>query len=141
LFEARVLPDDAPEIKAGPKLAPGPAGDLSASLKGPAHRYVVDSLFDARSLAFNTDPKGLRRCQVEVTLVAYDRFGKRLNFADRGVALALPPDLYQRRLETGIPTRMMIDLPLGEVFLRIAVRDLIAGKIGSLEIPLQVAAK
>jgi VWFA-related protein len=141
LFEARVLPDDAPEIKTGPKLAAGPAGDLSASLNQPVSRYVINSLLDAHTLAFNADPKGLRRCQVEVTLVAYDRSGKRLNFADRGVALALPPDLYQRRLETGIPARMMIDLPPGEVFLRIAVRDLIAGKIGSLEVPLQVTAK
>jgi hypothetical protein len=141
LFETRVLPDNAPEIKEGPKLADGPAGDLSASLKKPVSRYVVDSLLDAQTLAFNTDPKGLRLCRAEVTLVAYDRSGKRLNFADRGVALSFPPDLYQRRLETGIPVRMLIDLPADEVLLRIGVRDLVAGKIGSLEIPVQVAAK
>src|ERR1035437_6225739 len=141
LFESRVLPADAPDIVAGPKLADGPAGSLAANLKPPVNRYVVDSLVDTRTLTCEADPKGTRQCQLEVTLVAYAADGKRLNFADRGLTLKLSPELYQRRLESGIPLRTMIDQPSGKVFLRIAVRDVAGSHIGSTEVPLQIAGK
>ena len=141
LFESRVLPADAPDIVAGPKLADGPAGSLAANLKPPVNRYVVDSLVDTRTLTCEADPKGTRQCQLEVTLVAYAADGKRLNFADRGLTLKLSPELYQRRLESGIPLRTVIDLPSGKVFLRIAVRDVAGSHIGSTEVPLQIAGK
>lgn len=73
--------------------------------------------------------------------MGYDADGKRLNFVDRGLAISMKPDLYAKRLQTGMPLRTAIDLPKGEVFLRIAVRDVTAEKIGSLEVPLRVAAK
>ena len=141
LFESRVLPADAPDIVAGPKLADGPAGSLAANLKPPVKRYVVDSLVNTRTLACDADPKGTRQCQLEVTLVGYAADGKRLNFADRGMTLKLSADIYKRRLETGIPIRTVIDLPSGKVFLRIAVRDVAGSHIGSTEIPLQIAGK
>jgi hypothetical protein len=34
-----------------------------------------------------------------------------------------------------------IDLPAGKVYLRIGVRDLMSGRIGTLEIPLTVASR
>jgi hypothetical protein len=37
--------------------------------------------------------------------------------------------------------RAALDLPQGQVFLRVAVHDLISDRVGSLEIPLTIAPK
>jgi len=139
LFQSRILPADDPEIVAGPKLVSEQTGELTKSLKGPTRRYVVDSLLDAHDFVYTIAPDGTRQDQVELTLVGYDADGKRLNYVDRGLALNFTPDLYAKRLQTGIPLRMAIDLPSGPVFLRIAVRDVNGSKAGSLEVPLPTA--
>jgi len=139
LFQSRILPADDPEIVAGPKLVSEQTGELTKSLKGPTRRYVVDSLLDAHDFAYTVALDGTRQDQVEMTLVGYDADGKRLNYVDRGLALNFTPDLYAKRLQTGIPLRMAIDLPSGPVFLRIAVRDVNGSKVGSLEVPLPTA--
>jgi hypothetical protein len=41
----------------------------------------------------------------------------------------------------GVPIRLALDLPTGQSSLRIAVYDLGAGRVGSLEVPVTVAAK
>jgi hypothetical protein len=41
----------------------------------------------------------------------------------------------------GIPMRLELDLPTGQGSLRIAVNDPTAGRTGSLEVPLAVAAR
>jgi hypothetical protein len=43
--------------------------------------------------------------------------------------------------KSGIPLRALIDLPAGEVYLRVAVRDIGAAKVGSLEVPVMVAKR
>ena len=138
LFESRVLPANAPDIMSGPKLVDEPAGSLARSLKPPVKRYVLDTLVDAHTLRCDADSDRTRQCQLEVTAIGYGADGKRLNFVDRGLALRFSPELYNQRLETGIPVRIVIDLPIGQVFLRIAVRDIAGARIGSMEIPLQI---
>jgi hypothetical protein len=42
-------------------------------------------------------------------------------------------------MQTGLPLHPEIDVPTGEVYLRIGVLDLSTDRIGSIEIPLQVS--
>jgi len=141
LFQARVLAADDPEIASGPKLTAVSTGEMSKDLKGPTKRYVVDSLIDIHGFRFEDAPDGKKTTQAELTLVGYDIDGKRLNYLDRGVELSFAPDLYAKRLETGVPLRTVIDLPAGHTFLRIAVRDVGGSKVGSMEVPLTSASK
>ena len=78
---------------------------------------------------------------VEFVLVAYDNDGKRVNYVDRTAPIGLDAEHYARVRASGFPVRMELDLPAGAFSLRIAVYDLNSGHIGSLEVPLQVAAK
>ncbi len=139
-FQARVLPASDP-LLLDANLPDTPMGELTATLKGPLHRYVVDLKADPRGFAYKETPDGDRHASAEFTLVAYNSEGQRVNFVDHGVQMSLNSERYTQTLSTGLLFRMAIDLPVGEYSLRIAVRDRVTEKIGSLEIPLTIAAK
>jgi VWFA-related protein len=140
LFKVRVLPADAPELKEV-KLSPDPAGELAKDLKPPLTRYSLDFAIDPRPFAYSTDAQGRQRTEVEVATVAFDADGKRLNFANRGIAFNLKPEDVEKFLRSGIPFHQEIDLPAGPVYLRVAVHDLLSGRIGSTEIPVAATKK
>jgi hypothetical protein len=145
VFEARVLAADGPELKDETAVhGTEPAGEMAASLrgsKGGPTRYVVDVRLDAASLAFMTDANGVRQARVELAVVAYDGEGARVNYLAKGLGVNLTAEQYARMEKSGIPLRALIDLPAGEVYLRVAVRDIGAAKVGSLEVPVMVAKR
>jgi len=138
VFDARVLAAGDPQLKEA-KLPDGPAGEMSASLKGQPHRYVVDLIVDAHDLSFDLTPEGVRQSQVEFVLVAYDVESQRVNYVDRGLMVKLKPEQYASSMTTGIHLRFALDFPAGQNSLRIAVHDLGAERVGSLEVPITVA--
>lgn len=140
LFQARVLPAADPLFK-NASLPTGPAGVMAGSLKAPVTRYAIQLSVDPHKLTYEEAPEGARRTSIEFTVLAYDENGKRLNYYDRGVQLNLKPDQYTRLMATGIPALLALDLPAGKVALRIIVLDQAAGRAGSIEVPLTVAAK
>jgi VWFA-related protein len=139
LFQTRVLPATDPVFKDA-KLAEGPAGDSASSLKAPLYRFVVDVVVDPKTLTFDTATDGRRQGALEFALVAYDADGKRVNYMDRTLQMALSPDEYAHMATKGVPIRMELDFPAGQDFLTIAVHDRIGVRVGSLEIPLTVPA-
>jgi VWFA-related protein len=140
LFQARALPATDPLLKDA-KLPDGPAGEMSDTLKGPVQRYIVDLKVEPQWLSYEMLPNGVRQAAIEITLVAYDADAKRVNYLDRSFRLSLNDEQYARTMATGIPARLPLDLPAGQIALRIAVHDLAAGRAGSLEIPVKVAAR
>ena len=140
IFNTRVLPASDPHFR-DTKFSATPAGEMAAQMSGTLHRTVVDLLLDPRGLDFATAQDGTRIGNVEFVLVAYDGDGKRVNFVDRKVPLGLDAEHYARVRASGFPVRMELDLPAGNFSLRIAVYDLNSGHIGSMEVPLAVAAK
>jgi len=140
VFLARVLPDtDA--LFQDAKLPVGPAGEMSATLKGPTHRYIVDLTLDAHSLTFEPGQDGGHKAQLEFVIAAYDADSARVNYLDRSIQLNLRDEHYARMLAKGLPVRLALDMPEGQVALRIAVNDITAGRAGSLEVPLAVQAR
>jgi VWFA-related protein len=139
LFNTRVLPATDPHFH-DTKFSETPVGQDAEQLKGPLHRTVVDLLVDPRGLDFATAADGTRQDNVEFVLVAYDGDGKRVNYVDRPAPIGLDAEHYAKVRASGFPVRMELDLPAGNFSLRIAVYDLNSGHIGSLEVPLQVAA-
>jgi VWFA-related protein len=133
-FQARILPASDPEIKTGPKLAAGTQGKMP--VVGATDRVVVDSLIDLRTLACAADADGVRECKLELLVMAYGDKKKPVNYADRGMSVRLKPELFQKRLETGIPVRMELDLPAGTYQVRVAVRDVSVQTVGSVQAPL-----
>lgn len=140
IFNTRVLPSTDAHFR-DVKFATTPAGAMAADIKGPLHRTVVDLLIDPRGLDLTAAPDGTRQDLVEFVAVAYGGDGQRVNYVDRKVPLGLDAELYAKVRASGFPVRLELDLPAGNFSLRLAIYDLNSGHIGSLEVPLQVAAK
>jgi VWFA-related protein len=138
LITARVLPSTDARLK-DVALPADPAGRLAASLKGPPHLYVVDLGVDPHGLTFSDGPEGNRAARIEFILIAYDADGTRVNFQDQTMDLTLKPKQFDSVMANGLHARMFIDLPPGPGFLRAAVQDVNAGRVGSLEVPLTAA--
>lgn len=136
-FEARVLAATDPAARAV-KPQPGLAGMMAAQLKPPVQRYLVDLSVDPHRLEWSAVQGNVAHAEVEVAMVAWDATGKRVNYADQAFALNLNPQQSALVLKSGLPVHQEIDLPPGEIYLRIAVHDLRNGRIGSLEAPLVV---
>jgi VWFA-related protein len=140
LLLARVLPSTAPEFQGIP-IPSAPAGEMAASLKGVTKRYLVDLTVDPQTLTFTNGSGGVHQAQLEFLLTAYDNDGKRLNYVDRSYAINIKPEEFAGRMKTGVRGRLALDLPVGNLSLRVVVEDLVAGKAGSLEIPVVVSAE
>ena len=139
LFQVRVLPSTDAALK-DVKLSPDPAGSLAKDLKPPLTRYVADFSIDPATLLMNPLPDGKRHTEVELTQVAYDVEGIRQNYTDVGLSVDRMP-LSPGQADQPIHLQQEIDLPAGRVYLRIGVRDIVSGRIGTLEIPLTVAQR
>jgi len=133
LFQVRVVGSTDPAV-AGERLSPDPAGALVKSLKPPLQRYVADYTIDPSTLNTRTLPDGRIHSEVELTQVAYNVEGIRENYTDVGLGVDTPP----AQARDGIHLHQEIDLPAGQMFLKIGVHDLVSGRIGTVEIPLTV---
>ena len=142
VFQARALPAGDPELK-GPIPGNAPAGDKAASLKGGAHRYIVDLSVNPKGMTFTEGADGTRRVELECALVAYDGDGSPVNSLGRKFELHLSPEQYEQVVDSGrtIPVRLAMDLPAGDSVLRVVIYEPASARIGSLEIPVKVADK
>jgi VWFA-related protein len=142
LFRARLLPEGAPELHDA-ALDDKVTGEKTASFPGGTHRYVVDLSVPPEELKFATDADGVRRTDLDCELVAYDEKGQVVNSLGRAFNFKLSPEQYDRLTAAGgqVPVRLAMDLPAGEFGLRIVVYDPATARTGSMEIPVEVAAK
>lgn len=132
VFRVRVLPANDPAL-GNETAAPGPAGALAGQLKAP-RRFMVDYWIDPRGLDHKTQPDGGMQSQVELTAVAYDAEGVRVNYADQAMSLSQTQQQAAKALEGGLPLHQQIDLPADGAYLRVGVHDILSGRMGTLEI-------
>jgi VWFA-related protein len=137
IFEARVLAANDPAAK-DVKPVPGPVGEMAQSLKSAAHRYLADFSVDPHAITWSAAPNGGAHAEIEVSMVAWDADGHRVNYTDHAFAVNLDLAQSGKVLSSGLPLHQEIDLPSGAIGLRLAVHDLRNGRIGSMEIPLTV---
>ena len=116
------------------KLPKGPVGELSATLSQPTVRTIIDIKLDPNGLTFESNEKHDREGRLEFVLIAFDVTGRRINYLDKGFRLHVRADQHPAVEMKGFQTRFALDLPLGPGYLRLAVRDLISNRVGSLEL-------
>jgi VWFA-related protein len=133
LFKARVLPADDPVLK-GFQPTPGSAGLVA--VKPPVTRYCLDYAVHMRDVNAEIGPDHLYHSALELVAIAYDPDGKALNLVDHPFQFTLKPEEYEKLLHDGLNLREEIDVPQGEVYLRLAVHDLFTDQLGSLEVPI-----
>jgi len=123
------------------KIQPvAPKADAAApeqpGAKIPGQAYSVDFAIDLKDLDLKLDTDGLHKGTLNITMIAYDRYGKIASRQDHVVQLNLKPDVYAYFQKTGVPPHFPIELPKGQYWLRIGVYDQGSRKVGTMEVAL-----
>lgn len=139
-FLGRALAAGDPAF-ANVKLADAPAGEMAKLLKPPVKRYLVDCAVDPRGLTWQVLPDRTVQAKMAFVVFVWDGEGKRVNYTERALAVNLNAEQQTRALANGVALDQEIDLPAGEMYVRVAMEDLPTGRIGSLEIPVNVPKK
>ncbi len=112
-------------------------GDNPRTTK-PVTRYVFGYATDVGHTQMVQTEDGIRHGMLMTMVIAYDQQGKPLNSILNTQKLDLEPKVYADALRTGLPFYQELDIPNGDVTVRIGVYDVASGKMGALEFPLTV---
>jgi VWFA-related protein len=120
------------------KIQPMPLGDQPkpGDPKGAAARYTVDFAVDAKDLKLPQGPDGVRAGTLNISLIAYDRYGNVVSRKDHIVQLQVKPDVWAVYLNTGVQLHADIAVPKGNFWLRTGIFDKQSRKVGTMEVAL-----
>jgi len=136
LFDARLAP--APSTSPAPPAHPSSAH----TRKTPAQRTPYDLLVAVpqSQISFSDNSDGTHTASLRFAFEAYDINGKHLGGHSQDVKLALTPDRYTEFKKNPVCFHEPLNLFPGPLFLRIGVLDSTSNKVGTLEVPVTVAA-
>jgi VWFA-related protein len=115
----------------------------SASPAGPPQlmqRYVIEYGLLLRQLDLTTTPDGAHHANLDFAVVSFDPDGNTLNGIRSQVQDSIPPARYERLHGGGYEVVQTVAVPARAAYLRLAVRDVATGHMGSLELRLPLAA-
>jgi VWFA-related protein len=118
----------------------GPVAGAISAMKNRAARYVIDYAANLATIDLTENANGVRQGHVDALAIAYDRDGKILNWAGNKVPIALDQGAWDQSSRSGLQIHQVLDLPAGDVFLRVGLYDPNSSRFGSMEIPLHIAA-
>jgi hypothetical protein len=127
LYTAKILP-------LAPKADAGAAEQSQTKTAG--QRYTVDFSIVLNDLDLKLDSGGLHKGMLNVSLLAYDKYGKVASRKEHLVALNIKPDVYAIYQQKGVQLHTEIDVPKGQYWLRTGVYDQGSRKVGTMEIAL-----
>lgn len=116
----------------------GNAAGQNAKLQNRAARYHLDYAAQVKDLDLSAEESGSHTGQLVVEAVAYNQEGLVVNSAVDAFRYQLNPEQWQKASEKGLQLHQQLDLPGGEILLRVGLYDPLSGHIGTVEIPLQV---
>jgi hypothetical protein len=117
-----------------PKDQTSSAGTQSPQKYGT--RYSVAFAIDLKDLRLKLDPDGNHKGKLNISLIAYDRYGNIGSRNDQTFTLDIKPDVYAVFQNYGVQFNADIDVPKGQFWLRTGVYDQATQKVGTMEIPL-----
>jgi hypothetical protein len=83
----------------------------------------------------------MHKAALEFDVVAYDVYGKLITDLSQSIDLPLTAERYKQLQSSPFRVVQQIDLPPGEIFLRVGILDKVSDKVGTTEIPLTVNKK
>jgi len=115
-------------------------GTLDARFKDkPLTRYTFSYSISAGQLAYTNGPNATHNGSLELDLAAYDADAKLVT----GLSQTVKMTLNDKTITNNEPLNFsqQLDLPAGQLFVRVGVLDHTSNKVGTLEIPLTVGKK
>jgi hypothetical protein len=138
LFTVRVEPHSDALNPSGANVL----GTLDPKLQGkPLRRYDFQYSLPGRQVTFKDGPDKTHTGALEFDIAAYDVYGRLLTRISQTIDLKLTDERYQLLQKTPFQLEQGLDLPLGEIFLRLGILDTVSDKTGTLEIPVDVNRK
>lgn len=134
LFKVQVVPKN-PQPSADAKRAGN-----NTKLKAPFMRYEVNFAVALSDIAMGSDANGARSGRVEIMLVAFSPNGQILNFVKKRSNLMMDSKMYEATRQVGMQVHEEIDVPAGEIYLRVGIYDLNSGKCGTVGATLNDAS-
>ncbi|MGA9668154.1 MAG: VWA domain-containing protein [Terracidiphilus sp.] len=98
--------------------------------------YLVEFFVDLKDLDLKLDSDGLHKGMLNISLIAYDRYGKIASRKDQLVGLNIKPDVYPIFEQKGVQLHAQIEVPKGQYWLRTGIFDQSSHKVGTMEVPL-----
>jgi VWFA-related protein len=102
---------------------------------------VIDMLLDARDLTYNPTAEKQQRPEVQFIAVAWDSNGKKCGSFSETFSPSLSQEQLQTLFRNGMQFHQPLTLPPGSYQLRLGVMDRLAGRVGTIDVPLVIEAK
>jgi hypothetical protein len=103
-------------------------------------RYIITYGLLLRQLQLTTGDDGVHRGNLEFAVMSYNDDGDALDGIRSKIADVIPPDRYDRLLNSGYQVVQTVAVPMQAASLRLAVRDASTNHMGSLEVRLPIAS-
>ena len=123
IFDAKVLPV--------PSTLPAPESLTT--------KYLIGFMVDTRTLSSEPQPNGGHHFSLEFHAAAFSPDGSLAAHTDTQVNTYASRASYERIRDDGLPFHTSLQLPPGRYQLRLVVRDIRTGYLGSLDVPLVIA--
>jgi hypothetical protein len=101
----------------------------------------IDYSIDLTGLDFTDTTDDRKRALLDCMAVALDGQGQIAGQIANTMDASLPPKEYQAMQQTGLPLHQELTLPPGTYDLRLGVLDRASQKIGTVDVPVVIAAK
>ena len=137
LFDVAVAPDTAAPAPGQPAVLGIPNAKLKKKqMVRYAFRYVIPS----EQLTFVTGPNNTHRGQVELDIAVYDDMDTLVTSLSQTLTMPLSDTSFQKMMweKTPIRFQQQIDLPEGQLFVRVGLLEPATDKAGTLEFPLHI---
>lgn len=135
LFEVRVEPTSQPPSPTDPAVI----GQLDPKLKKlPLSRYDILYTLPPSQIAFADGGGGTYSGSLEFNIAAYDADGKLVSIRSQTMTLPLTNEEYWQFIQTPFQFLEQLDLPPGQLSLRVGIFDGVSNKVGTLAVPVDV---
>jgi VWFA-related protein len=104
-------------------------------------RYAFEYSVPIDQIAYKNGKKGAHDAELSFNIAVYDSNDKLMTGLSQEVKSTLTDASYQQRTSQSEPIKLVqqIDLPPGQMFIRVGVLDHVSNKNGTLELPLKIA--
>lgn len=137
LFSVGIEPSNVPAKPGDPPVL----GTLDEKLKGKhLTRFGFQYVVPMQQIAFANGPDKTHKASLDFDIAVYDSNDKLLTGLSQIVKAALKDETYLQDVRNKEPMRLFqqIDLPPGQLFVRVGVLDHTTNKVGTLELALKV---
>ncbi len=103
------------------------------------NKVLVNFALDPQAISFEGEKDGLQHATVDCVVQAYSAKGKLIKTEASTINASLKPETYRRVMQSAFPCSQSIELPAGNYYLRLGVRDDRTGLMGTANGKLTVA--